>query len=143
MKAFALFAALAFLNTCTAAKAVEGPVETRQLGSGTYASSEREGVLTAFDEETYRQLWEANVRGGERPAVDFKSESVVFVFAGMRNTGGWRVVVSGASLEGDTLVLEGAVQGPPKGAIVTQAITYPYSVVAVKSRAFKDVTWLQ
>lgn len=141
MKAFALVAALAFFNTCTSAGAVGGTVEIRKLAEGGYAATEREGVVTAFDEETYRRAWQSAARDAEPPAVDFSTEAVVFVFAGERRTGGYSVEVRGATLDGETLVLEGEVKGPPRGAIVTQAITYPYAVVAVKSRAFKDVRW--
>lgn len=142
MKAFAI-AALVLLETCTPAGAVGGTVEIRELAKGAYGANQREGMLVASDEETYARLWESSVRNTERPAIDFATESVVFIFAGERNTGGYSIVVRDAAVDGETLLIEGEVKGPPPEAIVTQALTYPYAVFAVKNRAFKSARWAQ
>jgi hypothetical protein len=81
------------------------------------------------------------IGAGEAPAVDFETETVVFLFGGQRSTGGYSVDVRGVTMEGDTLVIDGSVQGPPPGAITTQALTSPYAVLAVKSRAIRNVRW--
>lgn len=140
MKAFALVA-LVLLNTCTSAGAVGGTVEIRELAKGGYAATERAGMLVAFDEETYARLWDSAVRNMERPRVDFATDAVVFIFAGERNSGGYSVVTRGATIEGETLLVDGEVQGPPRDAVVTQALTYPYAVIAVNTRDFKTARW--
>lgn len=98
-------------------------------------------TVAAFDEASFRSTWSKRVGAGEIPRVDFSKEAAVFVFGGMRNTGGYSVDVRGATLDGDALVLDAVVNGPPPGAIVTQVITYPFAVVAVTPRAFRSVRW--
>jgi hypothetical protein len=65
----------------------------------------------------------------------------VFLFAGMHNTGGYSVEARGATLEGDVLVIDAVVHGPPPGAITTQVITYPFAVISVTPRGFRSVRW--
>lgn len=141
MKSAVLLAALAFAGTCTTATG--GAVETRTIRNGAYAAAKPDAPRSAaaFDDATYRRLWSSMIGGGEIPAVDFESESVVFLLAGPKPTGGWTIEVQGATLEGETLVVDAAIQAPPPDAIVTQAFTSPFAVVAVKSKSFKDVRW--
>jgi len=117
-------------------------VQVRTISEGGSALDAPDAhTVAALDEASFRSTWSARVGAEEPPPVDFSKEAVVFVFAGMRNTGGYSVDVRGAKVEGDTLVLDAVVQGPPAGAIVTQVITYPYAVVAVTPRAFRSVRW--
>jgi hypothetical protein len=105
------------------------------------AKPARAQAILASDEAAYRRLWTSVIGGGEAPSADFASESVVFLLAGPRPTGGWTVEARGASVEGETLVVDAAVQAPSPDAIVTQAFTSPYAVVAVKTKSVKDVRW--
>ena len=142
MRAALLLAALA-LNTCTTAK-LTGPVEMQTIAKGGYAvdeSTERKTVLATTDAD-YRKQWAALIGEGEIPAVDFEKSVVVFLLAGMRNTGGWSVQPVSARVEEDgTAVIDATVQGPKPGGIATQALTYPYAVVAIHSRDVKKATW--
>ncbi len=141
MRATFLLAALA-LNTCTAAKVV-GPVEMQTIAQGAYGADqpERKAVLATSDAD-YRKQWESLIGEGDAPKVDFEKSVVVFLLAGMRTTGGWSVKPESARVEEDgTAVIEAKVQGPPPGGITTQAITYPYAVVAIHSRDVRKVQW--
>jgi hypothetical protein len=131
---------LLFLTCATAAG---GAVELRTIASGPNAAAKpaRAEAVATFDDESYRRLWSAMIGAGNPPAVDFANESVVFLLAGPKPTGGWTIDARGATIEGETLVVDASVKAPPPGAIVTQAFTSPWVVVAVKSRAFKDVRW--
>jgi outer membrane protein assembly factor BamB len=129
------------VETAAAAETVGGTVEVRNLSSGTYGASEQRGAVAAFDEQTYRARWAELVGEGQPPAVDFSREAVVFVSAGQRSTGGYKVQVRGARVEGETLLLDVVVQGPPAGSMTSQALTNPYAVVAVSGAAFRDVRW--
>ncbi|HEX2061789.1 MAG TPA: protease complex subunit PrcB family protein, partial [Thermoanaerobaculia bacterium] len=114
----------------------------REIGSGAFAAAESAQAVAAFDETGYRAQWRSLVSPDQQPpAVDFATESAVFILGGQRPTGGYSVVVNGAALEGETLVVDAIVEGPPAGAITTQVITSPYAVIAVKSRAFRNVRW--
>lgn len=118
-------------------------MELRTISRGAYAAARSQApqAVAAPDDATYRRLWPTLVGGGEPPAVDFATESVVFLLAGAKPTGGWSVVPRGAAVEGSTLVVDAAIQGPPPDAIVTQAFTSPYAVITVKTKAFTDVRW--
>lgn len=118
-------------------------MELRTISSGAYAAARPQTpqAIAATDDATYRRLWPTTIGGGEPPAVDFATDSVVFLLAGAKPTGGWSVMPRGAKVEGDTLVIDAAIQGPPPGAIVTQAFTSPYAVITVKTKAFTDVRW--
>jgi hypothetical protein len=147
MKATVLLcAALLSVNDCTVAPPPESKegetVQVRTIGKGGNAlDAENPDSVAAFDDATFRSTWTKRVGEGDPPSVDFSKEAVVFVFGGMRNTGGYSVDVRGARVEGDALILDAVVQGPPPGAIVTQVITYPYAVVAVTPRGFRKVRW--
>jgi hypothetical protein len=145
MKAAVLLcAALITINGCTVTPAAEPAggesVQVRKIAEGGNAlDAQNADTVAAFDDGTFRSTWSARVGTDEPPRVDFSKEAVVFVFGGMRNTGGYSVDIRGAKVEGETLVLDAVVEGPPAGAIVTQVITYPYAVVAVTPRAFRSV----
>ncbi|HEX6179200.1 MAG TPA: protease complex subunit PrcB family protein, partial [Thermoanaerobaculia bacterium] len=120
-----------------------GPVEHRTIKTGPYAQSKPSAPAAhhAQDAETYQRLWTSLIGSGEPPAIDFKSESAVFLLAGPKNTGGWSVTPKGATLEEKTLVVNATIDSPPPDAIVTQAFTSPFAVIAVKTKGFETLRW--
>jgi len=148
MKATLLLAALALTSACTgvglAETAKDGTVEMITIARGSYAveTTERKAILAATDAD-YRRSWADLIGESEVPVVDFSSSVVVFLFAGERNTGGWSVEPSAVNIDGTTVVIDAKVQGPSPGGMVTQAITYPYAVVAIRSRTVEKVSWPQ
>lgn len=143
MRSALLLALLTFANGCTAVSGGTDEMTITTLGRGSSAVSQgpRTAILATSDAE-YQRIWREMVGGsGSAPAVDFSQNVVVFLFAGQRNTGGWNVEPRGAAMDGDTLVVDAAVNGPGPDMIVTQALTYPYAVAAVRTRAVKSVRW--
>ncbi len=59
-------------------------------------------------------------------------------YSGEQPTGGHSVNVGGARLAGDRVTVRLTLKGPPEGAIVTQALTYPYVVAVVRDPAPED-----
>lgn len=118
-------------------------MELRTLGSGSYATAKPDAPQSAaaHDQKTYENLWATMIGGGEMPSVDFGKEAVVFLLAGSRPTGGYSIEARGATMDGETLVVDAAIKGPPRDSMVTQAFTSPYAVVAVSAKKFKDVRW--
>jgi len=131
---------LLFLVAC-AATGGSPTVNLRTISSGSYSEASQRAAVAALDEESFRTTWSTMIGGGEMPNVDFSREAVVFLFAGTRNTGGYSVEPRSATLEGETLIVDATVKGPPRDAIVTQVITSPYAVVTVDVRKFRDVQW--
>lgn len=118
-------------------------MEQRILAGGTNAAAEPDepraiAITKAAD---YQRAWDETIGGGKPPEADFKNESVIILLAGQRRTGGWRVGPRGVSMEGRTLVVDAEIAGPPPDAIVTQALTSPYAVIAVNTKNFDDVRW--
>lgn len=69
--------------------------------------------------------------GRDLDAGDGPEGVYIAVFAGRRNTGGYSVGVSEVSSRGNSVEVVVEEDGPPEGAIVTQALTYPHAVVLV------------
>lgn len=53
-------------------------------------------------------------------------------YRGEKPTGGYSLAVESARLEGDRVTVRLLLKQPPSGAIVTQALTYPYAVAVVR-----------
>lgn len=144
MRQLALLALLPFAAACTTNGAVapDASAEMRVVHQSGYATTERTDAVIATDESTYRNTW-AQFLGNPQsaPAIDFSTETAIFLFGGMRPTGGYSVEVRGVRLENGTLVVDGGVQAPPSGSMTTQALTYPTAVIAVKNRDIKTVRW--
>lgn len=150
MRHFAALATLLLAAACSGAGAAATSTDAstiataprfRTVANAAYAERTEPGTVVAMDETAYRNAWDSMIGMGEAPAVDFTTETAVFLFGGQRSTGGYSVEVRGVTLEGDTLAIDGRVQGPPPGSITTQALTSPYAVLAVESRAIRNVRW--
>jgi hypothetical protein len=58
-------------------------------------------------------------------------ETLIFLSAGMRRTGGFRALVTDVVCDGTKVLVRWTVQSPPPGAMVTQALTHPMSLVRI------------
>lgn len=134
-----LFAAQ--LLVATACATASGPVTVRPVASGSYATATATDALLVLDAKTYAARWQELVGRGDAPAVDFANEAAVFLLAGSKPTGGYAIDVRGATLAGDTLVVDAIVKSPPADAIVTQAFTSPFAVIAVDRKNVAHVRW--
>jgi hypothetical protein len=137
-----LAASLVTMAASCAAVPEEAP-KMREAANGAYATSELEEPVAyiAFDEESFRALFARHVGQDVLPAVDFPRESAVLLMGGRRSTGGWSVTPHAVSASGDVLIVDAVVSGPPRGGIVSQAITSPWAVIAVSPVSFKKVQW--
>jgi hypothetical protein len=83
--------------------------------------------------EELAKVWKAD--GGsdkDLPAVDWKNETVIAVFAGQKNSGGFSIKIEGVSKAlGEVYVLY-REETPPKGSMQTRQLTFPSHVVVVK-----------
>lgn len=123
----------------------------RILASGSHSGAASAGepqksaprVEIARSQEEYERLWDRLIRNGERPPAAFDEESVIFLLGGVQSTGGYRIDPRDVELEGDRLIMDVRVEGPPPGAIVTQAFTAPWALVAVNRREFVEAQWVE
>jgi hypothetical protein len=118
--------------------------QTSARGFRVLDSGDRSGITSAQervvrDAEGWRRLWQEHEAGGpgnrSLHAVDFSRQVCIAIFAGQRPTGGFTVTVEKATESASGLEVAYRVTGPPPGAIVSQALTSPFQIVAVESRA--------
>ncbi|PNY82616.1 protease complex subunit PrcB family protein [Deinococcus koreensis] len=108
-------------------------VNVTELASGTQASVQTFGVQLATTQAEASALY-ARAYGrqtGVPEAARVGSSTIVGVFLGQRATGGYGIRVLGASASGGVLTLTVQVRAPAPGAITTQALTSPWTLVRV------------
>ncbi|WP_019585283.1 protease complex subunit PrcB family protein [Deinococcus apachensis] len=128
-------------STPTTPTSAGGRVTVTELASGTNANVATAAVQVATSQAALNALYTlAYGRQTGTPAVPTlrSGETVVGVFLGQRPTGGYGVRATGASVQGDTLTLTVEVRTPGPGAITTQALTSPWTLVRV-SGTFRSV----
>jgi hypothetical protein len=60
------------------------------------------------------------------------SGTYLAAYWGMKPTGGYSLAVESARLEGERVTVRLVLEEPPRDAVVTQALTYPYAVAVVR-----------
>jgi hypothetical protein len=130
---------------CQAVPPAKGPktLNFRVIHSGAnarYQGSPRNITYVPFA-DAYQRLWAEMVGSEPAPAVDFEREGVLFLIAGQRPTGGFKIDVRGVTFDGDVLLVDAAVTPPPADSMVTQALTSPFAVIAIDKIDAKRVQW--
>ena len=117
------------------------PAGARVLAEGSRSGITKPARRLARTETEWRALWKAHYPGGTNaPSVDWSREMVAAVFLGERPTGGYRIAVREAREVAGKLRVTVVERKPPPDAMVTQAFTTPFQVVAVK-RSRLPVEW--
>ena len=86
-----------------------------------------EGAL----KEVYEQINKTSTPKYDVPTVNFKRETVVAVFMGARNTGGYRVSVTAIKKQKKKLVVRVLEEEPGAKDMVTTVLTQPYCIVKI------------
>jgi len=76
------------------------------------------------------------------PPVDFSREMVVGVFMGERETGGYRIEISGIERTESGIRVRYVTRAPEPGAVLTQALTQPFHLIRL-ARDERPVTFLR
>ncbi|MEO8035765.1 MAG: protease complex subunit PrcB family protein [Acidobacteriota bacterium] len=137
---------LMILMACVTTVA-DGPLTFRLLKAGSNAQGVAIGDATAkaiiaADETTYRRIWQEMIEETPPPPADFAKQTVVFLVLGSRRTGGYAVDVRGVSAAGNAVTIDAPVTTPGSRAIVSDAFTAPFVVVAVDRKQIASVRWL-
>ncbi len=96
--------------------------------TGAQSGIHKAETMVIRDAGDWTKLWRRHARGEKAPSVNFGQNMVVVVYAGMRRTGGYSVKFTGMKEQNGAIVISAVVEAPPKDAIVTQAITYPFAM---------------
>ncbi len=99
-------------------------------------------IEIATDETSFAELWKREVPG--RPEeVDFRTETAIFLLLGVQSTGGYAIEPISVEPPADGVVRVHARLVQPMGdEAVTQALTAPYAVVAVRAQGITKVEWV-
>ncbi|MCP2015764.1 hypothetical protein L1280_002940 [Deinococcus sp. HSC-46F16] len=111
-----------------------GRVSVTELASGTNAAVNTPAVQVASTQAALNALYRVaygNQTGTPAVPALRSGETVVGVFLGQRPTGGYGVQVTGASVQNGVLTLTVDIRAPGPGAITTQALTSPWTLVRV------------
>jgi hypothetical protein len=101
-------------------------------GSNSTVTTRVNYVITSVDE--LQKLWEMVDATDELPAVDFKKEVVLAVFAGEQPTTGYAISVSKVE-DRDARTVSITLMKPDGDCMTGQSITAPYEIVAVPATA--------
>lgn len=104
------------------------PGEIKTLAEGSYGRAEQPFLFVARDAETYARLKNMIENLPSASEIDFSRQAVIAAFAGTKNTGGYSVEIKKT---GEKFSI--AVNSPPPGAIVTEALTMPYKIAVVEA----------
>ena len=82
------------------------------------------------NQEDFLELWQGTANSGiSRPPVDFSKETVVAVFMGSKNTGGYSIEIVKIVEQTDKIIVYVRETSPKPGDAVTLAFTYPQHIV--------------
>lgn len=112
----------------------DGKLSPRRIGSWStsgYGQARRQVIR---DAAAWSAAWSL-VGQGPRPPVDFGREAVIVAALGERQSGGYQVQVSGASLAGGTLLIDVLEVIPGADCVPSAALTQPIAIVAVPAGA--------
>lgn len=103
----------------------------RTLAEGAYSRVSQRTVAVVRDEQAWKglapKLGPASLRG----AVDWEKDQLLVLFAGERTSGGYRVEVTRIAMEGAEAVVHVTDIEPDPSCSTTQALTYPFAVIAM------------
>jgi len=90
------------------------------------------GTEAVSDASAFAALWLAhNGSANEQPSIDFSRQSVLAVFAGQKNTGGYSIRITSVSLQGRVLQVRYSESAPGSDQMVTQVISSPAHLVSI------------
>jgi len=115
------------------AKAEEAqPVELRPVADGAYSEASAAGTFVIQSEEEWTIWWTSNIESDAAPPkIDFDKETIVAATMGERNTGGYAIEFTEATLSNNTISITVNTISPNPNDPVTMALTYPYTIAAI------------
>jgi len=120
------------------------PIAVTRLSSGPYPLTVSSGITDSTrvvirDAEAWRQMWDRvwsqQTPAPALPAIDFTREMVVVVGLGTRSSGGYSIVVDGASVAGGTIEVVVQKTSPGASCVVTSALTEPVDIARLPRRS--------
>lgn len=119
-------------------------IEFQTIGKGYISGHENQANCVINDADEWADVWNQHVQiffpQSPPPEVDFSNTTIIAVFMGQFNTGGYGIEVKEISDTGSAVVVRAEKSHPGKGCIVTTALSQPYHIVKV-DKIDKPVTF--
>jgi hypothetical protein len=94
------------------------------------------------DGDSFQKYWQVSHPGENAPVVDFTTQAVVVLMAGVKPTAGYSIHVSRLEEKSDQLVIHYKVESPAPDAVTAQIITHPWAMQVIPKPS-KPVTFLK
>lgn len=107
------------------------PVEISTLAAGSHSSVAARTNFIVTSEDQLRELWKMTDAPGEVPVIDFRTESVIAVFAGTQTTAGNSIAVSSIADTTTERSVTIALTKPGGSCVVAEVTTAPYEIISV------------
>ena len=102
------------------------------LSESQYQGKEQESFEVIRDVASFKSLYQS-INNEDLPKIDFTKQSVVALFLGQRNSGGYAIKIKNVTEKDGKIYVEVEKLSPQPGEGVTMAITNPYSIVKINS----------
>ena len=110
------------------------PAQFVELSRGTQSMETRRVNYLISSTADLAKLWKLIDAGGQSPAVDFATRSVIAVFAGTKPTTGYDISVTGVE-DGDTRVVTITLSSPDSTCLLGESLTPPYQIIELPKTA--------
>lgn len=134
-------------GACAATEEAPGMQNFVSIAKGVNSGITTPGAHAARDADQWQALWAEHARiqvpAPPPPQVDFERNTVVFVSAGSRPTGGYALAVERAEVYQGKLSISARESAPQPGSMLTQALTAPFEIVLVPRTALPVEAWIR
>jgi len=107
----------------------------RTVSKGNYCAIEKREQQVINNEADWNALWERMNAGvlpvPERPAVSFEKETLIAVFTGVHNSGGYSIEITGMESREALTTIGIREKTPAADMMVSMSLTSPYHIVAL------------
>lgn len=138
-----LFTAVITMVSCSGMDSTEKKVNAEMILSGTFCSidTKREEVINNKDEydKLMKDVYMNLDQMPKVPVVNFEKNTLVAVFIGARNTGGYMVNIDSIMEGSKNLTVMVTESKPGKNCVVTEAITKPFVIMKIPKTDKKAV----
>jgi hypothetical protein len=135
MFALGLALGVVLLPVLPSVRGAEKEPQMRTIAKGAFSGMQEPAELVITNKTQWAEIWKRHSAQGEpkkeAPDVDFTKETVLFVSAGRKSTGGYGVEISGFQTKSgktEVMIIE---KKPRPGGLNIQALTAPFHIVAV------------
>jgi len=138
MKLLVFVISAILLISCNSSKdkVVNEDIPFDSIAHGFFCSIDVKKQVVLQKDSEYQKLWDEVYMNLDQmpriPDVDLNKFTVIAVFMGIKNTGGYDIKIEKIKSKGDKLLVNVTESSPGTNCMVTDAISKPYEFVKIK-----------